>query len=113
MVSELVGFPEVLLKMAARGDDMPDGYDYPEQQFYEMFLCLYERYHAGAISREEATGKGRKLNDQYRVFKSNWDRCEADALLRAKTGEARAAYRKNRTLENADALILAMEGIAI
>ena len=115
MVSDIgqVEFPKELLHLASQGGDLPTGYDYPEQQFFEMFRCMYDRYHSGKISRDEAIQQGRELKDKFRVFKWNWDRVEADAIMRAHTSEARAAYRKNRTLENADALILAIEGVAV
>lgn len=115
MVPEIVtiNFPDELLKAAARGDGMPSGYDYPEQQFYEMFASMYERYHEGKLSRDAAIAKGRDLKDQYRVYRFNWDLLEENARMMAKTSEARSAYRKNRTLDNADAIILAMEGMPV
>ena len=115
MVSEpeQIEFPESLMKQAMRGDELPAGLDYPEQIIYVELRNLYAAYRMQVVTVEAATREKKELMQNYKAFKWQWELVQQDAEIRARTSEARAAYRKNRTLENADALILALEGVAV
>lgn len=115
MVSEpeTIEFPESLMRQAFRGDELPTGLDYPEQIIYEELRNLYAAYRMQVVTAEAANREKKELLQNYKAFRYQWNLVQQDAEIRARTSEARAAYRKNRTLENADALILALEGVAV
>jgi len=110
---ETIEFPESLMRQAYRGDELPKGLDYPEQIIYEELRNLYAAYRMQVVTAEAANREKKELLQNYKEFKWTWALVQQDAEIRARTSEARAAYRKDRTLENADALILALEGVAV
>jgi len=77
---------------------------------YLSFRMLYAQLRQGVIDRDTAVREKRKLLKEYEGYKfvdqmgKEW----VDAIK--KTEMARAAYRKNRTLENADKLLIAIDG---
>lgn len=97
--------------MAQRGDEMPDGLHYPDQLLYQALALLYARYRLKNISREQASKEKKKLLDDYRCYKFQWDMGDEWVEAIKRTEHARAAYRENRTLENADKLLEAVEGV--
>lgn len=97
-------------KQAQRGDPMPDGLEYPDQVLYQSLSLLYARYRIKAITREQAHAEKIKLLDEYEAYKRNWSMADEWCEIIRLTELARAEYRKNRTLENADHIILIIEG---
>lgn len=100
-------------RVAMAGGEMPDDLEWYDRQ---MFLCLrmlYKQYKDGTIDRETASKEKKKLLRDYdlKKFQENFTRDIAKKIM--DTEEARQAYRKNRTLENADAIILAFEGVPV
>jgi hypothetical protein len=97
-------------KTAMSGGKMPDGLEYPDQILFMELSLLYERYRMKMIDREIATEEKKELLRTYELHKI------VDAMGKQwveqikKTETARANYRKDRTLENADLLVLAIEG---
>lgn len=108
MVSESVTLPYE--KEAMRGDELPAGMEYPDQVMYLNLRLLYKSYHMGIVTREQAKLEKKKLLDEYRVYKYNRELEKEIVDMIRKTELARAAYRKDRTLENADLLLNAVEG---
>ena len=112
MVSEpkekVVGFPYE--RQAKDGDEMPEGLDYPEQVAYLCFRMLYAQLRMGIIDRDTAVREKRKLLREYEQYKF-LDGLSKERWLQIKETEiARAEYRKCRTLENADLLLIAIDG---
>ena len=103
-----------LERIAMYGGPMPDGLNLTDQWFFQSISLLYERYRAGFINRE----KEKKENGQivYRRDKEMRQRECGNKLINHHVEQtkcieaAQNAYRKNRTLENADALSAALDG---
>lgn len=98
-------------QQAIRGDPMPDVLPYPDQIMFLSLRMLYAQYRMGLIDRETAQADKSRLVKEYDVYSAaeslgnSWVR-----IIRA-TETARANFRKNRTLENADELLRAIEGV--
>lgn len=100
-------------KIAIAGGEMPDGLEYPDQILFLELRMLYDQYSKGFMDRASATREKRKLLDTYRAHQFN-DQMGKEWTQQIKLTElARAAYRKERTLENADKLLEAIEGTNI
>ena len=95
---------------AMRGEEMPEGLSTPDQMLYLALRMLYNQYKTGIVSRETASREKKKL---LRNWELNliWDKAGKlwNEQIRL-TEEARSAYRKERTLENADKLLKRIEG---
>lgn len=98
-------------KQAMRGDPMPDGLDSPDQLLYQALVILYARYRMNIILRDQAISEKKSLLDKHRVFRFRWEMGDRWVEVIKKTELARAEYRKNRTLENADALVKCIDGV--
>ena len=100
-------------KIAMSGGEMPDGLSSADQQMFLELRLLYDSYKRGIVDRETAKKEKMKLLTEYQAnvivdgFAKHW------AQSQMKTEAARQAYRKNRTLENADALIFVLEGVPV
>lgn len=95
---------------AMAGKEMPGGLDYPDQILYLQLRLLYDQYRRGIITKETAVVEKKKLLDTYRQHQFV-DNMGKEWVEQIKLTElARAEYRKNRTLENADKLVLLIEG---
>ena len=97
-------------RQAASGDEMPNGLDYPDKVTYLCFRMLYAQLRMGIVDRETAVCEKRKIMRDYENYKfveqmgNRW----VDTIRQ--TEMVRAAYRKSRTLENADLLLIAIDG---
>lgn len=95
---------------AAKGEEMPKGLTIPDQIMFLGLRMIYGSYRLGIISlevaRKEKNGLIRKCD--YFRFRDQLSEGWAEGIK--KTEAARAAYRKQRTLENADRLLAAVEG---
>jgi hypothetical protein len=100
-------------RIAMAGGEMPDDLEWYDRQLFLMLRTLYWQYKQGIVDRETASREKRKLLDDrdFQLFQDNFTKDIAKKII--DTEQARQAYRKNRTLENADAIILAFEGVPV
>lgn len=98
-------------KIAMAGGEMPNGLAYPDQILFLELRLLYNSYKRNLISRDAATTEKIELLRTYEAHKiveglgKQW----VDQIKR--TELARAEYRKNKTIENADKIVAAIEGL--
>ncbi len=97
-------------KIAMAGGEMPEGLEYPDQVLFLQLRMLYDQYKKGIIDKAAATREKKRLLESYRVYQFNDQMGKEWTEQIRKTELARAAYRKDRTLENADKLVLLIEG---
>ena len=109
-MAENEGLPIELERDAMNGKEMPDGLSYPEQILYLELRMLYDQYKKGIIDREMAAREKKRLLIEYRCYKFREQLGDEWVQIIKQTELARAAYRKERTLENADKLLDAVEG---
>ena len=100
-------------RIAMAGGEMPDGLCSADQQMFLELRLLYDSYKKGIVDRETAKKEKIKLLNEYQAnsIMNALTRQWSDQCI--KSEQARQAYRKNRTLENADAIILAFEGVPV
>lgn len=97
-------------KIAMSGGEMPKGMEYPDQILFLELRLLYDSYKRKLIDRDTATREKVELLRTYEAHKivekigKEW----VDQIKR--TEMVRAAYRKERTLENADRVVDCVEG---
>lgn len=109
-MAECEGLPIELERDAMNGKEMPKGLGYPEQILYLELRMLYHQYREKIINREQAAEEKKKLLTEYQCYKYQEQMREEWEQVLKMTECARAAYRKERTLENADKLLDAIEG---
>lgn len=97
-------------KQAMDGQELPDGLDYPEQILYLSLRMLYSQLKQRIIDRPIAVREKKRLMEEYRLYKFNWELGNSWAKTVRETELARAAYLKDRTVENANKLVSAIEG---
>lgn len=106
--SKLLELPYERLAMA--GEEMPNGMDYPDQILFLQLRLLYDSYKKGIITRDQATQEKVDLLREYQAHKIV-DRMGKEWVKQIKETEtARAEYRKNKTIQNADKLLDCVEG---
>lgn len=99
---------------AMSGDEMPDGLSLEEQWAYQALALLYGRFRLKLVDR--ATGSAEKGKIKYeldlRSRQTNMQNklAEWHTRLTKNIEAASVAYRKDRTLENADRLIDTLDG---
>lgn len=100
-------------RIAMAGGEMPDDLEWYDRKLFLMLRTLYWQYKQGIVDREIASREKRKLlkDRDFQLFQDNFTKDIAKKII--DTDDARVAYRKNRTLENADAIILAFEGVPV
>lgn len=96
---------------AIRGEEMPKGLDYPDQILFILLRDLYERFRNGKIDKDSARREKMQYLKEYEVYKKNWDMGQHWAQVLIKTDLARAEYKKNPTIENADRLVAVLDGM--
>ena len=95
---------------AIRGDEMPDGLDYPDQILFLQLRMLYSQKRQGIIDRDTAIREKKKLLDEYKLYQFR-DSMEKEWVEIIKLTElARAEFRKNPTVENGMKLVQIIEG---
>lgn len=100
-------------KIAMAGGETPKGLEYPDQILFLELRLLYDSYKRKLIDRDTATQEKVELLRTYEAHKIV-DRMGKELVDQIKRTElARAEYRKNKTIENADKLIDAIEGKTI
>lgn len=97
-------------KIAMAGGEMPKGLEYPDQILFLELRLLYDSYKRKLIDRDAATREKVELLRVYEAHKIVDSIGKEWVEQIKKTETARANYRKDRTLENADLLVLAIEG---
>ncbi len=100
-------------RIAMAGGEMPDGLEWFDRTLFLQLRMLYHQFKMGLVDRETASREKRKLlkDRDFQLFQDNFTKDIAKKIV--ETDAARIAYRKNRTLENADAIILAFEGVPV
>ena len=97
-------------KIAMAGGEMPKGLEYPDQILFLELRLLYDSYKRKMIDRGKATQEKVELLRTYEAHKIV-DKMGKEWVDQIKRTElARAAYRKEKTLENADRVIECVEG---
>ena len=97
-------------KIAMAGGEMPKGVEYPDQILFLELRLLYDSYKRKMIGRDAATSEKVELLRTYEAHKIV-DRMGKEWVDQIKRTElARATYRKEKTIENADKLLACVEG---
>ena len=97
-------------KIAMAGGEMPKGLEYPDQILFLELRLLYDSYKRKLIDRDKATQEKAELLRTYEAHKIV-DKMGKEWVDQIKRTElARAEYRKDKTIENADKLIACVEG---
>ena len=92
-------------RLAMSGGEMPPGMEYPDQILFMELRLLYDSYKRQLIDRDSATREKVELLRVYEAHKIV-DSCGKEWVEQIKRTElARAAYRKEKTIENADKLL--------
>nr|DAZ70666.1 MAG TPA: hypothetical protein [Caudoviricetes sp.] len=111
------GVVSELEKRAMRGDMMPDGLSLAEQELFQGLSYLYARYHLKVIDRATGSREKGALKHTFALRKSSeeFERrlAEQRSTILQTTETAITRYRKERTLEAADALADAVDGVLI
>lgn len=97
-------------KIAMAGGEMPTGMEYPDQILFLELRLLYDSYKRKLIDRDKATQEKAEILRTYEAHKivDSMGKEWVDQIKR--TELARAAYRKDKTIENADKLVACVEG---
>lgn len=101
---------EAIERLAMKGEEMPDGMDYPEQVLFQSLSLLYARYREKHIDRDSAKEEKKKLLDEYQAYKLNWSMADKWCEIIKLTELARAEFRKDPTVDNAWKLVNIIEG---
>ena len=97
-------------KIAMAGGEMPNGLEYPDQILFLQLRLLYDSYKRKLIDRDTATQEKVELLRTYEAHKIV-DKMGKEWVDQIKRTElARAEYRKDKTIENADKLLACVEG---
>ena len=97
-------------KIAMSSGEMPNGLEYPDQILFLELRLLYDSYKRKLIDREKATQEKAEILRTYEAHKIV-DKMGKEWVDQIKRTElARAEYRKNKTIENADKLLACVEG---
>ena len=98
-------------RQAMNGEEMPSGITYPDQIAYLSLRSIYHQLQRGVIDRTTAIQEKRLvLHDRAANLLAEEVLRQSGEIIKA-TELARAAYRKERTLENADRMLAAVEGV--
>ena len=104
-------------RLAHRNEPLPHGMSALDQATYLSLRCLYSHYRHGEIEQGDAEIEKRAIrvaHEQRESFDAFARRCSSQSIALWKNVEcAINAYRKNRTLDNADRLADAIDGIGI
>ena len=97
-------------KIAMSGGEMPKDMEYPDQVLFLELRLLYDSYKRKLIDRDTATQEKVELLRTYEAHKIV-DKMGKEWVDQIKRTElARAEYRKDKTIENADKLLACVEG---
>ena len=97
-------------KIAMSGGEMPNGLEYPDQILFLELLLLYDSYKRKMIDRDTATQEKVELLRTYEAHKIV-DKMGKEWVDQIKRTElARATFRKEKNIENAEKLLACVEG---
>lgn len=97
-------------KIAMSGGELPKGLEYPDQILFLELRLLYDSYKRKLIDRDKAKQEKLELLRTYEAHKIV-DKIGKECVDQIKRTEtARAEYRKDKTIENADKLLACVEG---
>ncbi len=97
-------------QQAMNGEQMPAGLDYADQIMFQQLRILYQSVKKGIISRETAVNEKREFLINYGKNKEEVKSMNYYINYISDTQQARIDYNKNKTLENADKIVKAIEG---
>ena len=97
-------------QQAIRGEEMPDGLRYAEQILYLCLRMLYAQKKLSIIDRDTAILEKKKLLDEYQCYDFQQKMGDEWVSVIKETELARATFRKDPTIENAEALVEIIEG---
>lgn len=101
-------------KEAANGAPIPDGLSLVDQCAFRFLRSMYRDIRTGVQTREQAIEEKGCMTYQYDKEKrsmEHWSKMGSYwAEKYSRVEAAQSAYKKNRTLENADALCAALDG---
>lgn len=104
-------------QLAHQNAPLPSGMSALDQATYLSLRCLYSHYRHGEIEQGNAEIEKRAIrvaHEQRMSFDAFARKCGAQSVTLWKNIEgAINSYRKNRTLENADRLANAVDGVGI
>lgn len=95
---------------AMTGGEMPKGLEYPDQILFLELRLLYDSYKRKIIDRDTATMEKVELLRTYEAHKIVEKMGKRWVEQIKITDIARAEYKKNKTIENADKLVACVEG---
>ena len=98
-------------KIAMAGGEMPKGLEYPDQILFLELRLLYDSYKRKLIDRDTATQEKVELLRTYEAHKIVEKMGKEWVEQIKRTELARAEYRKDKTIENADKLLACVEGV--
>ena len=98
-------------KIAMAGGEMPKGLEYPDQILFLELRLLYDSYKRKLIDRDTATQEKVELLRTYEAHKIVEKMGKEWVEQIKRTELARSAYRKEKTIENADKLLACVEGV--
>jgi hypothetical protein len=110
-MAEQVKLPEFPWeRIAMSGGEMPPDIPCADKIPFLSLRLLYKSYRDGIINRDQATEEKKAILHDWQLYQISEKAMEQCAEIIKSTELARAEYRKNRTLENADKLVSAIEG---
>lgn len=95
---------------AFHGEELPSGLKYPEQLLFLRFRYLYAYAKIVQMPPEQGKREKQKVLEQYVLDAFNSDLLDRHVALWKSMEAAVSAYRKNKTIENADKLLANLEG---
>ena len=105
---------EKQIEQAAMGSsEPPKDMEIYEQVYFLGLKYLYALYRRNEITREKASEMKLVLQRQCSDFRADWKLSTWWAECYRKTESASSAYRKERTLENADLLLKSIDKIEV
>ena len=108
---------EQICKFAKRDEQPTSGMCYIDWLLWYMVRDIYNEHGAGLISAEQGA---KRKQSAVRIWEREWECHQRNAAITNRAAElwksveeAATAYRKNRTIQNADLLMVAIYGIAV
>lgn len=99
---------------AEQGAPMPDGLGLPDQLAFQFLRSMYRDIRVGVLSRAQAIIEKGQMTYAYNKANGemrNWSKMgQYWAEMHKEVEAAQINYRKDRTLENADALVAILDG---
>lgn len=111
----MISFPYE--EQAVRNEPAPDYIPSWALHTYHAMALLYERFRYGKLTKEQGSAEKKKILRQYEMDMKDREfmdkLAEHRIIVIRNTEKARNAYRQNRTLENADRLVAAIDGLDV